>query len=241
MNATAAAEVKAWLDTARTGYFIGKLVAADYAADSMAVVNFSASSIVAGGTTYTGAGYCARIAGILAATSIAASATYAPLEVVESVAAVADPDSAVDGGKLILLHDGRKAKIARAVNSLTTVPEGQSPALKKIKVVEAIDLIRSYAIRLTEDRYVGRKSNSYDNKLALVTELPGISAGAGDCRCAGGRYRHSGGRFCSAARLAEGKRRGCGEHERAGNSGSRHRQPCVYCAVRHDSGRHGRF
>lgn len=171
MNATAAAEVKAWLDTARTGYFIGKLVAADYAADSMAVVNFSASSIVAGGTTYTGAGYCARIAGILAATSIAASATYAPLEEVESVAAVADPDSAVDGGKLILLHDGRKAKIARAVNSLTTVPEGQSPALKKIKVVEAIDLIRSYAIRLTEDRYVGQKSNSYDNKLALVTEL----------------------------------------------------------------------
>ncbi len=77
----------------------------------------------------------------------------APLEEVESVAAVADPDSAVDGGKLILLHDGRKAKIARAVNSLTTVPEGQSPALKKIKVVEAIDLIRSYAIRLPEDRY----------------------------------------------------------------------------------------
>ena len=171
MNATAAAEVKTWLDTARTGYFIGKLVAADYAANSMAVVNFSASNIVAGGTTYTGAGYCARIAGILAATSIAASATYAPLEEVESVDAIADPDSAVDAGKLILLHDGRKAKIARAVNSLTTVPTGQSAALKKINVVEAIDLIRAYAIRLTEDRYVGQKSNSYDNKLALVAEL----------------------------------------------------------------------
>lgn len=60
---------------------------------------FQRISIVAGGTTYTGAGYCARIAGILAATSIAASATYAPLEEVESVAAVAEPDSAVDGGQ----------------------------------------------------------------------------------------------------------------------------------------------
>lgn len=171
MNATAAEKVKAWLETARKGYFIGKLVAADYTADNMAVVNFSASNIKAGTATYTGAGYCARIAGILASTSIAASATYAPLDEVESVDAIADPNAAVDAGKLILLHDGRKAKIARAVNSLTTVPKGQSESLKKIKVVEAVDLIRSYAIRLTEDRYVGQKANSYDNKLALVAEL----------------------------------------------------------------------
>lgn len=171
MNAEAAAGVKTWLETARKSYFIGKLVAADYTADNMAVVNFSASNIKAGDTTYTGAGYCARIAGILASTSISASATYAPLDEVESVDAVADPDAAVGAGKLILLHDGRKAKIARAVNSLTTVPQGQSAALKKIKVVEAVDLIRAYAIRLTEDRYVGQKSNSYDNKLALVAEL----------------------------------------------------------------------
>lgn len=171
MNATAAEKVKAWLETARKGYFIGKLVAADYTADNMAVVNFSASNIKAGAATYTGAGYCARIAGILASTSIAASATYAPLDEVESVDAIADPNAAVDAGKLILLHDGRKAKIARAVNSLTTVPKGQSESLKKIKVVEAVDLIRSYAIRLTEDRYVGQKANSYDNKLALVAEL----------------------------------------------------------------------
>ena len=171
MNATAAGEIETWLETARKGYFIGKLVAADFAADNMAVVNFVATGIAAGGTTYTGAGYCARIAGILASTSIAASATYAPLDEVESVDAIADPDTAVDAGKLILLHDGRKAKIARAVNSLVTVPQGQSASLKKIKVVEAVDLIRAYAIRLTEDRYVGQKSNSYDNKLALVAEL----------------------------------------------------------------------
>ena len=54
MNATAAEEVETWLETARKGYFIGKLVAADFAADNMAVVNFVATGIVAGGTTYTG-------------------------------------------------------------------------------------------------------------------------------------------------------------------------------------------
>ena len=171
MTAEEAASLKAWLTEARKGYCIGKMVAADYAADDMAVINFSASGILADGVEYDGAAYCSRIAGILASTDLSASATYAPLTEVTGVDAIADPDDAVDSGKLILLHDGRKAKIARAVNSLVTVPESQSGALKKIKVVEAVDLIRSNAIRLVEDNYTGRKANSYDNKLAIVADL----------------------------------------------------------------------
>ena len=172
MNATAAAEVKAWLDTARTGYFIGKLVAADYAADSMAVVNFSASSIVAGGTTYTGAGYCARIAGILAATSIAASATMrAPLEEVESVAAVADPDSAVDGGQ---------ADSAARREKGENCPRGEQFDHGARRAESGAEKNQGCGSNRS-DSFVcdppdggplwGRKSNSYDNKLALVTEL----------------------------------------------------------------------
>lgn len=165
------AKAKTWLTKAREGHFIGKLVAGEYAGDDMAVINFAAEDIVAGGVTYTAAEYCARIAGILAATGLSASATYAPLEEVDSVAAVAEADAAVDAGKLILLHDGRRAKIARAVNSLTTVGAGESASLKKIKTVEGIDLIRSYARELMEDHYLGQKANSYDNKQALVAEV----------------------------------------------------------------------
>lgn len=170
MTADEAAAVKAWLETARSGYFVGKLVAADYAADSMAVVNLCASDIVSGGVTYTGAAYCARIAGVLASTDLSSSATFAPLEEVTAVGPVADLDEAINAGKLILVHDGVKAKLSRAVNSLTTVPAGQSESLKKIKVVEAVDLIRSYAMRLIEDTFVGR-SNGYGNKTLLVSTL----------------------------------------------------------------------
>lgn len=182
--------LRAWLENARKGYCIGKLVAADYAADNMAVVNFTASEINDGKKTYTAGAYCSRIAGILASTDLAASATFAPLQEVVSVGAVEDPDAAVDAGQLILLHDGRKAKLCRAVNSLTTVPEGGRESLRKIKVVEAVDLIRSYALRLGEDKYLGVKNNSYDNKLAYVAELQAylnelealgvISAGTGN-------------------------------------------------------------
>lgn len=171
MTAAETTQIKTWLDTARSGYFIGKFVAADYAADNMAVINFCANGIIAGTVEYEAKEYCARIAGILASTSLAASATYAPLDEVTAVTAVENPDSAVDSGKLILLHDGRKAKIARAVNSLVTVPAGQSSELKKIKVVEAVDLIRHYAIALIEDTYVGQKANSYDDKMNLVADL----------------------------------------------------------------------
>ncbi len=171
MTAEDAAKLLAWLETARRGYCIGKLVAADYPADNMAVVNFSATDISDGTSTYTAGAYCSRIAGILASTDLAASATFAPLPEVVSVGAVEDPDAAVNAGKLILLHDGRKAKLCRAVNSLTTVPAGGKESLRKIKVVEAVDLIRSYALRLGEDKYMGVRNNSYDNKLAFVAGL----------------------------------------------------------------------
>lgn len=156
-----------WLDGVRAKYCVGKLVLPDHAADNMAVVNFSASGIVAGGTTYTGAQYCSRIAGLLAGTPLSNSATSSPLPEVTAVAEVTNADAAVAAGKLILIHDGRKVKLGRAVNSLTTVPPDQSEALKKIKIVDAVDLIRRESKILIEDQYVGQ-GNSYDNKLVLL-------------------------------------------------------------------------
>ena len=156
-----------WLEGIRAKYSVGKAVLPDHAADNMAVINFSASGIQAGGSTYTGAQYCSRIAGLLAGTPLTNSATSAVLEEVTGVTAVADPDAAVAAGKLILVYDGRKAKLGRAVNSLVTVPEDQSEALRKIKIVAAVDLIRREGKLLIEDQYTGQ-GNSYDNKLVMV-------------------------------------------------------------------------
>lgn len=156
-----------WLDGIRAKYSVGKLVLPDHAADNMAVVNFSASGIQAGGTTYTGAQYCSRIAGLLAGTPLSNSATSAVLEEVTGVTQVADPDGAVAAGKLILVYDGRKTKLGRAVNSLVTVGADQSEALKKIKIVAAVDLIRREAKLIIDDQYNGQ-GNSYDNKLVIL-------------------------------------------------------------------------
>lgn len=159
-----------WLDGVREKYCIGKAVLPDHAADNMAVINFSASGIVSSGETFTGADYCSRMAGLLAGTDISYSATSAPLEEVTEVDEVADYDAAVAAGKLILYHDGRKVRLGRAVNSLTTVPQDQSEALKKIKIVEAVDLIRQQSKAIIDEQFRGR-DNSYDTKQLIISTL----------------------------------------------------------------------
>ena len=80
VDSTEMEEITDWLDDVRSKYCIDKLVLPEYAADNMAVVNFSASGIKVGAKTYTGAQYCSRIAGLLAGTPLSNSATSAPLD-----------------------------------------------------------------------------------------------------------------------------------------------------------------
>lgn len=156
----------------RKGRYIGKAVLPDTAADHEGIINFVATNIKVGTTTYeTGGKYASRIAGVLAGTPADCSATYAPLPEVTGVDAMEDPDKAINSGKLILINDGRQVKLARAVTSKTTVGDDEPQALKKIKMVAAVDLIRYYALTTIEDNYQGKCSNTYDNKCILLTAL----------------------------------------------------------------------
>ena len=156
----------------RKNRYIGKLVLPNTASDNEGIINFTASNIKVGSTTYDAGDYASRIAGVLAGTPADCSATNAPLPEVTGVDAVEDPDDAIDDGELILVNDGRQVKLSRAVTSLVT--QGDKPAaLKKIKAVAAVDLIRYYALTTIEDNYLGKCANTYDNKCILLTALRG--------------------------------------------------------------------
>lgn len=148
--------------------FIGKVVLPDTEADDEGVINFTAENIKVGNQTFTAAQYAGRIAGMLAGTPSDCSATSAALPEVTGVDAIANPDAAVDAGKLILVNDGRQVKLGRAVTSKVKLGEGEDALLKKIKLVGAVDLIRYYAITAVEDQYLGKCANSYDNKCILL-------------------------------------------------------------------------
>lgn len=166
----------------RAGNYVGKLVAPGLAADNEGIINFTGAEIVAGGVTYSTAAWCSRIAGMLAGSPLEGSATGAALPEVTSVKQLTDEalDQAIDVGQLVLYHDGRKVRLGTAVNSKVTLGEGESAILKKIKAIEAIDLIHYFSVTTAEDEYRGQCANTYDNKMVLVAALREFLTGLED-------------------------------------------------------------
>ncbi len=152
-----------------------KAVLPNIEADSEAIINFAAEGLTDGEKTYTAAEYCSRIAGLIAGTPMNISCTYAPLTEINDITRLtrAQADEAIDQGKFILIHDGEKVKVGRGVNSFVTTVEGKGEAYKKIKIVEAIDMINNDIRTTVEDSYIGKYSNSYDNKCILITAIKG--------------------------------------------------------------------
>ncbi|KUO58964.1 MAG: phage tail sheath protein [Gracilibacter sp. BRH_c7a] len=150
-----------------------KAVLPNTEADHEGVINFATDSIVIGGVTSTAAQYCSRIAGILAGNPLSISATFQVLPEVDDVPHLTTTqfDTAIDAGKLILMNDGEKVKIARAVNSLSTFTSDKGADFQKIKLVDIMDMIYSDIKKTTNDTYIGKIPNTYDNKCLLIMAI----------------------------------------------------------------------
>ena len=160
-----------WIKSMRSQKKSVKAVLSNSASDHCGIINFTTTNIKVGTKVYTSAEYTARLAGIFAGISLDRSATYYVLNEVESIAEIDDADDAVDDGELILINDGEKIKIGRAVNSKTTIGEGEIEDMKKIKIIEGMDLLQDDIRTTFADNYVGKVSNSYDNKVAFCAAV----------------------------------------------------------------------
>lgn len=179
-----AQEVATWIKSMRTAKKRIKAVLPNIAADTEGVINYTINKNVyaetvtnADGTTdrvtteYTAEQYCGRIAGMICGTPLTISATYAPLNELDDCERVEDIDKAVGNGEFVVFYDGKKVKTARAVNSLTTTVQGKGDGYKKIKIVDAMDLIADDLTTTIEDDYSGKYANSYDNKCVLMSAI----------------------------------------------------------------------
>lgn len=169
-----AAAIVDYIKKARADKKKVKAVLPDIAADHEGIVNFAMTGIAVAWEgckeikEYTTAEYSARIAGLLAGLSLSVSSTYYVLDEIVDIDLVQSPDEEIDKGKLVIIYDGEKYKIGRGVTSLTTVTEEQPEDFKKIKIVEGADLIRTDIITTFEDEFVGKISNTYDNKQVFI-------------------------------------------------------------------------
>ncbi|MEG2421892.1 MAG: phage tail sheath C-terminal domain-containing protein, partial [Oscillospiraceae bacterium] len=162
-----------WVKAARKEYATVKAVLPETAGDDKGLVNFTQVGIQAEDKTpLTSQKFASRIAGILAGIPSDCSGTGAKVpEVVGLPIATKDSqDAAIKAGKLILTHDGTMCRLGRAVNSLQKVPATGKEDWKKIKVVEAMDLITYYLRTTIEGEYRGH-GNSYSNKLLLLVAV----------------------------------------------------------------------
>ena len=163
-------EIETWIKNNRAAHKTFKAVLPNTAADSEGIINFATDDIAVGKKTYTTAEYCCRIAGILAGTDLDNSATYTVLSEVSGISESTDPDADVDSGKLILINDGENIKLGRAVNSLKTIGVNKTDDMKKIKIMDGLDLMCDDIRKSFEENYIG-EGNSYDNKLLFVNAV----------------------------------------------------------------------
>jgi hypothetical protein len=59
-------------------------------------------------------------------------------------------------------NDGEKVKCRPWRNSLQTTTQDKGSAFKKIKIVEAVDMMNSDIRTTALDSYIGKYANSYD-------------------------------------------------------------------------------
>lgn len=143
------------------------------AGDHEGIVNFTTDDIEVDGKIYNANEYTARIAGIIAGLPLTVAPTFQVLSEVLDVPRLTEKEASekIGNGELILYFDGEKVKIARGVTSLTSITEDKGNDWKKIKLVRTYDLIYDDLTRTIEDNYIGKKQNSYTNKLLLISAI----------------------------------------------------------------------
>ena len=161
-----------------------KAVLPNVAADNEGIINFTTeksikTETITGkdgakttvDTIYTAEQYCARIAGLIAGTPMTIACTYAPLPELSDCTRLTDNDTPVDKGEFIIFYDGEKVKVVRGVNSFITTIDGKGDSFKKIKIVEAMDMINDDIVKTAQDSYLGKYANTYSNKCLLITAI----------------------------------------------------------------------
>lgn len=178
-------DIATWVKTMRTNKKKKiKAVLPNVAADNEGIINFTTEKSVKTetvtdkegnkttvDTVYTAEQYCARVAGLIAGTPMTIACTYAPLSELSDCTRLTDNDTPVDNGEFIIFYDGEKVKVVRGVNSFVTTIDGKGDSFKKIKIVEAMDMINDDIVKTAQDSYLGKYANTYSNKCLLITAI----------------------------------------------------------------------
>ena len=175
-----------WIKSQRNLGNMVKAVLANETADYEGIINVTQGGVVVREKTYTAAEFTARVAGLIAGTDLRMSTTYTSVPEVDLIPYESRTETTekVGKGEFILYKESGRIKVAREVNSLTTVSDttvtdiqSKGDLFQKIKTVDIMDLIANDIRKTARDAYIGKLSNSYDNKILLITAIHGYFDG----------------------------------------------------------------
>lgn len=73
-----------------------------------------------------------------------------------------------DAGEFIVFRDGDYIRVARGINSLTTVSDTKTDDFKKIKMIDVMDHVSTDLTDTIKNNWLGQYPNNYDNKCLLL-------------------------------------------------------------------------
>lgn len=114
-----------WVKSQRNLGNMVKAVLANETADYEGIINVTQNGVVVGEKTYTAAEFTARVAGLIAGTDLRMSTTYTSVPEVDLIPYESRTETTekVGKGEFILYKESGRIKVARGVNSLTTVSD----------------------------------------------------------------------------------------------------------------------
>ena len=141
--------------------------------DDMHIVNVPNSTVTPKGSSTADdiENWLPYLGGILAACPMTESVTGYELGLLSDVSAIEDADTSVDAGNMTLVLDDGVVRISRGVNTMSTVGSDEIDEMKKIAIVEAIDLMNEDIVVTFKERYRGKFKNNADNQALFVSSL----------------------------------------------------------------------
>lgn len=152
---------------------IKALVAAQSSVDDAHIVSVynTTVTISADNTPLAMVLYLPRLAAVLAACPMTESVTNYALSDLSDVSAITDIDATINAGNLCLYKDDDTNRIARGVNTLQTLSDTATESMKKITVVEAMDMIQEDIIRTFKESFLGKMKNTADNQALFISNV----------------------------------------------------------------------
>lgn len=142
-------ELATYIKTKNVNSPMKKYVAVVYDAsvtDNKYIINVKTPSVVEYGKMVDMIAYLPRLTSIFAALPLNRSSTYYSLDELTDISEPEygedeDINSYIDEGALMLYNDDGVIRIARGVNSLKTITSTESEEMKKIVIVDAMNII----------------------------------------------------------------------------------------------------